>query len=68
MQFKPCVSKDWKEFSARYKYGNSVYNIKFSNPFGKNTGVQKVILNGEVVENKILLDGSGKIFNIEVIM
>ena len=68
LYFEPCVSKDWKEFSARYKFKNSVYNIKFINQFGKNTGVQKVILNGETVENKIVLDGSGKIFNIEVIM
>lgn len=68
LYFEPCVSKDWKEFSARYKFKNSVYNIKFINQFGKNTGVQKVILNGKTVENKIVLDGSGKIFNIEVIM
>ena len=32
------------------------------------TGVKMVELNGIEIENKILLDGSGKIFNVEVKM
>lgn len=68
MFFEPCIHKDWREFSIRYKFEDSIYNIKFYNPDGKNNGVKKVILNGQIVENKIVLDGSGKIFNIEVLM
>ena len=34
----------------------------------KNTGVEKVLLNGEEVENKIKLEGSNKVYNIEVYM
>ena len=68
LSFNPCISKSWKEFSCKYKFGESIYNIKVLNPRGKNTGVSKVSLNGEMVENLILLDNSGKIFNVVVEM
>lgn len=68
LYFNPCIPKDWKEYSIRYKFGDSIYNIKISNPDGKNVGVKKVYLDGVEVENKIVLDGSGKIFNVEVKM
>ena len=68
LSFEPCISRDWKEYSIRYKYGDSVYNIKVLNQTGKNTGVVKVCVDGKEVENAISLDGSGKIFNIDVEM
>ncbi len=86
MYFNPCIPKEWKEFTCRYKYKNSIYNIKVLNPNAKNTGVTKVSLNGkeieteltdrkilsnienDIIQNGIMLDGSGKIFNVEVEM
>ncbi len=90
MYFNPCIPKDWKEFTCRYKYENSIYNIKVINLYGKNTGITKITINGEEVlngeylrndtklsneenvdldkEKGFLLDGSGKIFNVEVEM
>ena len=68
MYFNPCIPKEWKGFTCRYKYGDSIYNIKVFNPNGKNTGVTKLKVNGEEVENGILLDRSGIIFNVEVEM
>ena len=68
MKFEPCIPKEWKEYQIRYKWKQSIYNINIKNPEGKNTGVEKVILNNEEVENSIKLDGSNKIYNIEVIM
>ena len=68
LKFEPCISREWKEYSIRYKFGESIYNIKINNPSGKNTGVTSVKINGEISENKIILDGSGQIFNIEVEM
>ena len=68
LSFAPCIPKDWKEYSIRYKFGDSVYNITIKNPSQKNSGVTKVLLNDNEVENRIPLDGSGKIFNIEVII
>ena len=68
MSFNPCISKFWNEFEIKYKFGNSIYNIVVKNLDGKNTGVVKVFLDGIEHENKIVLDGSGKVFNVEVIM
>ena len=68
MSFKPCIPKFWDEFEIKYKFGNSIYNIKVKNPNGKNTGISKVIIDGDEHENKIVLDGSGKVFNVEIIM
>lgn len=68
LRIEPCIPKEWKEYQMQYKWKESVYNIKVKNPEGKNTGVSKVILNGEEVENCIKLDGSRNIYQIEVIM
>lgn len=69
LRIKPCISKEWKEYTIRYKFGNTIYNIKVKNPNGKNTGVEKFILNGqEIEEKKIKLIDDGKINNIEIIM
>ena len=68
LSFNPCIPKDWKDISIKYEYGKSIYNIKISNPNGKNIGVTKVIVNGKETENNIVLDVSGKIFNVEVEM
>ena len=69
LRIKPCILKDWKGFSMRYKFGRSIYNIRVHNLNGKNTGVTKVIVNGEVIENKeILLVDDGKVNEIIVEM
>ncbi len=68
MKFEPCIPKDWKEYLIRYKWGKSIYNIKIKNPNQKNTGVEKVFLNGSEVANEIRLDGNNGIYNVEVIM
>ena len=71
LYISPCVPKDWKKFSVKYKYGNSIYNINYDNPNGKNVGVSTISINGnfiENIENGINLDSSGGVFNIEVIM
>ena len=68
LSFNPCIPKTWKEFNCRYKFKESIYNIKVKNPNGNNIGISKVIVNGEETENSILLDGTGRVFNVEVEM
>ena len=68
LKIEPCIPKDWNEYQIQYKYKGSIYNIKILNYEGKNKGVTKVILNGVEVENKIKLDGSRNVYNIEAIM
>lgn len=68
MSFNPCIPKEWQEFNIRYKFEKSIYNIKIKNINRKNSGVTRVFLDGIESENKIVLDGSGKVHNIEVEM
>ena len=69
LKIEPCISSSWKEYSIRYKYGTSIYNIKVKNPNGKNTGVEKFIVNGnEIEDKKIKLSDDGKVYDIEIIM
>lgn len=67
MFFNPKIPADWKEFFIRYKYGKSVYNIKFIN--NKNTEIDKEIqvkLNGKIIEDgKIKLQDDSKIYEVE---
>ncbi len=64
MFFRPAIANDWKEYSIKYKFDKSVYNIKF-----RRSGVEKikVVLNGEIMEDGIIhMDGSGNIYNVDV--
>ena len=68
LSFNPCIPKDWTDINIKYKYIDSIYNIIISNPNRKNKGVIKVKINGKDSRNNIELDGSGKIFNVEIEM
>ncbi len=66
---EPSISPEWKEYSIRYRYKDSIYNIKVKNPFGRENGVSKFLLNGkDIPEKKVELDGSGSSYNIEIEM
>ena len=47
LSLNPCVPKEWKECEIRYKWKNSIYNIKI-----KNSKVSRVTLN----ENPVSVD------------
>jgi cyclic beta-1,2-glucan synthetase len=68
LRLEPCIPSTWKEYSIKYKWKESMYNIKIQNPDGKTTGVSKITLDGNEVENKIKLDGTGNVYNIYVII
>lgn len=67
LKFEPHVPLDWKEYGIRYKYGESVYNIKVINRSGKCGEIQSVKINGEEQKSKeILLENSGGVYAVEV--
>jgi cellobiose phosphorylase len=67
LSFNPHIPNSWKEYEIKYRYGNSVYNIRFINLNGKNSSIEKVMLNGELIENsKIKLVDDGGIYDVEV--
>ena len=69
LKINPCISREWKEYSMRYKFGRSIYNIKVKNLNGKNFGVTKILVNGIEAENKaIVLKDDGNVYDIIVEM
>ncbi len=69
LSINPCIPKDWNEFSIKYRFGRTIYNIKVKNPNGKNNGVNKFLVNGEEKEEKrIKLVDDGNVYEIEVEM
>lgn len=69
LSIKPCIPSSWKEYSIRYCYQSSIYNIKIKNPNGETTKVEKFILDGQEIEEKqVRLMDNGRIYGIEIIM
>ena len=69
ISINPCIPSNWKEYKIQYKYVKSIYNIVVKNENSKNTGVETMIVNGQVIEEKkIKLEDNGKIYNMEIYM
>ncbi len=69
LTLKPCIPSDWKEYSFRYQYGNTIYHVVVKNPNGQNTGIRKFVVDGQEVEEKQLqLTKNGGVHHIEVEM
>jgi cyclic beta-1,2-glucan synthetase len=50
----PCIPKNWGEFSIRYRYKSTNYNIKVTNPNKVNRGVKEIYLDNNLVEGKCI--------------
>nr|AGS52706.1 cellobiose phosphorylase [uncultured bacterium contig00064] len=66
----PCVSPEWKKFSAVRTFRNTTFNISFTNPNGVQKGVKSIKVNGKEIEgNTIALSyASGGKVDVEVVM
>ena len=65
----PSIPEKWKEYSISYKYMQTRYNIKVSNPNGISKGVRQVYVDGVIqAENSISLVNDGLIHQAEVLM
>ena len=65
LKIEPHIPEAWKEYSIRYKYGNSIYNIKVVN---KNlNGNKKILIDGRNIDgNEIILQDNGGVYSVEV--
>ncbi|MGL4987617.1 MAG: GH36-type glycosyl hydrolase domain-containing protein, partial [Treponemataceae bacterium] len=45
----PCISSEWKEFSANRRWKNAEFDIRVKNPKGLQKGKTKITLNGKEV-------------------
>ena len=69
LKIEPCIPRDWKEYSIKYRYKNSIYNIRVKNENGKSTGIEKMYLNKrEIAKKEIELVGDGGIYDVEIYM
>lgn len=68
LKINPCIPKEWDEYSIRYEYKSSVYNINVKNVSKTQPNVvRKFKVNGEVIEEKqIKLIDNSRIYEIEV--
>ena len=65
----PCIPKKWTEYEMRYRYQDTVYEIKVHNSEGVSRGVKSISVDGKVYDGNILplLDDKG-IHKVEVRM
>ena len=66
----PCVTPEWKKFSAVRTYRNTTFNIDFSNPNGVQKGVKLIKVDGKEIEGNIIplsYANGGKV-EVEVLM
>lgn len=65
----PCIPKKWAEYSIKYKYLDTFYEIVVKNPEGVNKGVKKVSVDGNVSEDKVIhVVNDGIAHHVEVYM
>jgi len=68
LKIDPCVPSHWTTFGISRSYHGAKYDIKFNNPHGKQSGVEKIVVNGTQIEGNVLpLFESGEI-KVEVYM
>ena len=69
LTISPNIPSSWKEYSIRYKWQNTTYNIKVRNPNARQTGITKITKNGqELPEQKIKLEPNAGVVEIDVEM
>ena len=69
LMIDPCIPRQWSQYSIRYRYFGSLYQIRISNPKGINKGVSKVFIDGNIIEGNIIsLADDGATHDVEVIM
>jgi cyclic beta-1,2-glucan synthetase len=54
IRFKPCIPNNWDEFSIKYKYNNSTYNIKVELKKGHINKVEKIYVDKSEIESDII--------------
>jgi cellobiose phosphorylase len=67
MTLNPCVPKDWNRFSVSYRYRKTMYKLIYENSNRVESGVKKVIFDGEKVQTVPLLN-DGKEHVVKIIM
>ncbi|MBN2616921.1 MAG: hypothetical protein JXR64_01275 [Spirochaetales bacterium] len=66
----PCVTPDWKNFSATRTFRDTTVNVNFENPNGVEKGIKSITANGVDIKGNLipltLLNGG--VLNVKVVM
>lgn len=54
LRIDPCIPTEWPGFTAERKFRGKTISIEVKNPNGKNKGVVKTTLNGEVLDDNLI--------------
>jgi cellobiose phosphorylase len=64
----PCIPQEWEKCSAVRYYRGAKYIISIYNPSKKQTGVNKITVNGKLLSGDILPYEKGGEYDVQVIM
>jgi cellobiose phosphorylase len=65
----PCIPKKWTEYSIKYNYLQTTYDIKVRNPGSLSKGVANISIDGEIMNgNVISLLNDEKTHCVEILM
>ncbi len=69
LSINPCIPAKWDDFKMTRKFRGATYNIEISNPKHISKGVEKIVVNGSVINSGIIpILEKNKTHKIEVIM
>ena len=72
LYLKPCIPKEWPEYEITYRWGQTTYLIKVTNPLRKCTGGTALELDGQPLEwNEVpsfVLQDDGKIHQVLLVL
>lgn len=67
LRIEPCLPKTMKEYTVKRRFRGAEYEIRVSNPTGKNKGVMQLIMDGQPIDGNIVPCSEGK-HVVEVVM
>jgi len=66
---EPCIPKKWGEYSIKYRYLETTFEIAIKNPDGVNSGVKSINVDGVLSAGNVLqLINDGAVHKVEVVM
>lgn len=69
LKINPCIPKDWPGYKLTYQFGTTRYLISVKNPDGVNQGIQRVLMDGDILtDNNIPLSNDGKQHEVQILM
>jgi cellobiose phosphorylase len=54
LTIEPCIPKKWTEYSIKYRYMETIYDIIIKNPEGLTKGVVNISIDGNVIDGNVI--------------